>query len=68
MITDYLADTNVAENPFMSILFQPSADDLLDTRFEERIRTYLYKTLPPIIERMVRNQLAIAKTRARPNQ
>ena len=53
VITDYLADTNVAENLFMSILYQPSADDLLDTRFEERIRTYMEKTLPPLIDRMV---------------
>ena len=65
---DYLADANVAENHFISILYQPSAEDLLDTSFEERIRTYMDNTLPPIIDRMVRHQLASAKTRARPNQ
>ena len=29
VITEYLVDANVAENLFMSILYQPSADDLL---------------------------------------
>ena len=68
MITEYLADSNVAEKLFMSILYQPSADDLLDARFEERIRTYMDKTLPTLIDRMVRHQLASATTRARPNK
>ena len=68
VITDYLADANVAENLFMSILYQPSTDDLIYTHFEERrIRTYMDKTLPALINRMVRHQLAGATTRARPN-
>ena len=54
VITDYLADTNVAENLFMSIRYLPSADDLLDTRFGERIRTYMDKAFPLLIDRMVR--------------
>ena len=33
-----------------------------------RIRTYMDNTLPPLIDRMVRHQLASAKTSSRPNQ
>ena len=41
VIPDYLVHANVAENLFMRILRQPSAENLLDTRSKERIRTYL---------------------------
>ena len=58
VITEYLADTNVAENIFMSILYQPSAEYLLDNRFEERIKPYMGNTLPLLIDRMIRHQLA----------
>ena len=68
VITDYLADTNFTENIFLSILYQPTEDDLLDTRFEECIKIYMVKTLPPLIDRMFRHHLASETTRDRPNQ
>ena len=52
--TEYIADANAARNLFMSILYQQIADDLLDTRFGERIRTYMDKAFPLLIDRMVR--------------
>ena len=67
VLTDYLADTTVTENLFLSILYQPKSDQLMDDRFMETIRTYMDTTLPPLVYRLISHRFAQDQTRVGPN-
>ena len=66
VLTDYLADPTVMENLFLSILYQPKSDQLMDDRFMETIRTYMDTTLPPLVYRLISHRFAQDQARAGP--